>query len=387
MLSKHELLHLDVGQVLFNEGDPGDCAYLIESGQVEVSARAAHGQRVLGVLGPGEMVGEMAIIDEAPRSASVRALRPTRLTAIRRDQVRERLDQADPTLRWLFGLITDRFRSNLFPDGAPARAHPRFQDRDPALRTQAVDRLRLEADLWSAVEHGELQVYYQPVVSLADGRLVGYEALLRWRHPHKGMVSPGEFIALAEETPLIEGIGELVVERVAHDQAQLLAKVAADLPGFVAVNVSPRQLHHLDGIHRLHERVVEAGADPRALKLEITESMLASRQRVTDWISVAVGYGYQIAIDDFGTGYSSLSQLIRLQADTLKIDQAFVRDMLAHEQARAMVTAIVAIAKAFDMRIVAEGIELPEQRDILAELGCDYGQGWLFGKAVPLDQL
>lgn len=301
MLSEQDLVHLEAGQALFSEGDPGDCAYLIESGRLEVCARAQGRKRVLGVLGPGEVVGEMAIIDESPRLASVRALQKTSLSAIRRGQVQERLARADPTLRWLFGLMADRFRSNLAPEATlPASPSRRFDD--PALRMQAVERLRLEADLWSAVERDELQVYYQPIVRLADGVLAGHEALLRWQHPEKGMVSPGDFIALAEETPLIEGIGDLVVARVVDDLPQLLARVAPGLAGFVAINVSPRQLRHRQGIERIHERVAAAGIDPATLKLEITESQLAERQHVTHWIATASGHGYRIAIDDFGTG-------------------------------------------------------------------------------------
>ncbi|MES9846534.1 MAG: EAL domain-containing protein [Candidatus Sedimenticola sp. PURPLELP] len=393
MLNDLEIIEVSKGSVIFREGDDGDCAYLVESGLVEISMNDGGKQVFLGSVTPGELLGEMAIIDNQPRSAMATAVEDARLHVIRRDQIKDRVEQLDPALKHIFQLMAYRFRDNL--DSVRSNSRPPAKPGhfiDPELKGRAVEKLRLEADLWAAVDRGQLSVYYQPIISLDGSGLDGFEALLRWEHPERGMVMPGLFICLAEETPLIEGIGELVIEQVAKDYSRM-QQVLEDhgdrrqSPFYVGVNVSAKQIDSLSRFHRIADIVNRENLPSEAIKLEITESQLVDTGPVMKWVREAKSHGYRVAIDDFGTGYSSLSHLLHLNADTIKIDRTFVRDLLQHQQAESMVRAIVSIARSFEMDIVAEGIETESQLEQLTQLGCDYGQGFLIGHPMPFDDL
>jgi EAL domain-containing protein (putative c-di-GMP-specific phosphodiesterase class I) len=378
-----ELIHCTTGTELFREGEAGECAYLLKSGSVEISTGTGADRRVLGQVGEGELIGEMSIMDAAPRSATATVVADSELCVIRRDQFLERLARLDPAMRYVIGLMSERYRHNL--DSVLDLHRTAAACGEPALHREAVEKLELESELWAALERGELRVHYQPIVTMAEGKPAGFEALIRWQHPKHGMVLPERFIHLAEETPLIADIGTLALAQVVRD----LPVIARTAPAgfFVGVNVSPRQLRGKFDFDPVVAGIAVAGLDPQTVKLELTESQLADAESVLEWARQAKSKGFRLAIDDFGTGYSSLSQLLRLQADTLKIDRSFVRDMLESKQAENMVTALVAIARSFDMDIVAEGIETEEQRAFLATLGCDYAQGYLFGRALTLEEL
>lgn len=378
-----ELIHCAAGTELFREGEVGECAYLLKSGAVEISTGVGAERRVLGRVGVGELIGEMSIMDAAPRSATATVAADSELCVIRRDQFLERLARLDPAMRYVIGLMSERYRHNL--DSVLELHGANVASGEPALQREAVEKLELESELWSALERGELRVHYQPIVTMAEGKPAGFEALIRWQHPKLGMVMPERFIHLAEETPLIADIGTLALAQVVRD----LPVIARTTPAgfFVGVNVSPRQLRGRFDFDPVVAGIEAAGLNPQTVKLELTESQLVDAESVLEWVRLAKGKGFKLAIDDFGTGYSSLSLLLRLQADTLKIDRSFVNDMLESKQAENMVTALVAIARSFDMDIVAEGIESEEQRAFLATLGCDYAQGYLFGRAMTLEEL
>ncbi|MET0106827.1 MAG: EAL domain-containing protein [Sedimenticola sp.] len=393
MLDDLEIIEVAKDTVLFNEGEEGDCAYLVESGRVEISITDMGKKVFLGSVTPGELLGEMAIIDNQPRSATATVVEDARLHVIRREQISQRLEKLDPAMQHIFQLMAFRFRGNLesVRRSHTSREKPEYYI-DPELRGRAVEKLRLEADLWAAVDHGELSVYYQPIIDLDGARFAGFEALLRWDHPERGVVMPGVFICLAEETPLIEGIGEMVIEQVVTDYPRL-QQILEDHGDsrqdefYVGVNVSPKQVNSLNRFQRIADIVSKAELSTDVIKLEITESQLVEITHVMEWVREAKSHGFRVAIDDFGTGYSSLSHLLHLKADTLKIDRTFVRDMLRHQQAESMVRAIVSIARSFEMDIVAEGIETQSQLALLSRLGCDYGQGFLIGHPMQFDDL
>ncbi len=257
---------------------------------------------------------------------------------------------------------------------------------EPHMDTAVEDRLTLENELRRALRQDELVVYYQPQLSLADGGLVGVEALVRWRHPERGLVPPMRFISLAEETGLICPLGEQVVAKAAADMARLRAAGLA-LPR-LAVNVSACQLRRPDVPRRLAELVREAGMDPAMLEIEITESAL---MQATDTASEILrslrGMGTRIAIDDFGTGYSSLTYLKRFPVDALKIDQAFTRQVTSQSDDAAIVEAILAMARSLRLDTVAEGVETEAQREWLAARGCRVMQGFLLSPPVPASEL
>jgi diguanylate cyclase (GGDEF)-like protein/PAS domain S-box-containing protein len=256
---------------------------------------------------------------------------------------------------------------------------------DPEMQRRARDRLRIEADLHQALRREELLVLYQPIVDLNSGKLSGFEALVRWHHPTRGMVSPMDFIPIAEETGLIVPIGTWVLQQSCR-QVRAWIDAGADPELFVSVNVSSRQL---DGpsLPDIVRAALEANKlAPQRLKLEITESAVMRDFEVTlGLLNRLRAIGAGLSLDDFGTGYSSLSLLKRLPIDTLKVDRSFVSSMGVDSAGVRMVEAILQLARLFRLKVVAEGIERTEESELLKALSCEYGQGWLFGKPLTPD--
>ena len=258
----------------------------------------------------------------------------------------------------------------------------RFQVFDESMHTRAVGLLKLEHSLRRATEHNEFVLHYQPIVSLSDQRPSGFEALVRWNHPERGIVGPFEFIHLAEETGLIFRIGAWTLK----EACRWLTDGKAALPEHLSVNVnlSGRQFSQGDLIEQVQTVLSETGLAANRLKLEITESVIMENpEMAVDLLKRLKALGTHLCIDDFGTGYSSLSYLLRFPADTLKIDRSFVNALGKGGRNEDIVGAIVSLAKSLSMDVVAEGVETVEQRDILRALGCQYGQGYLFSR--PLD--
>ena len=257
---------------------------------------------------------------------------------------------------------------------------------DPAMQVRLQARARLEADLREALPRGELRLHYQVQVGAA-GRVSGVEALLRWQHPERGLVSPGEFIPLAEENRLIVPIGHWVLEAACH---QLVAWAAdprtASLT--VSVNVSPRQFREPDFADRVLAAIDTSGAPAAQLKLEVTESLFVQdREDARAKMLRLRERGITFALDDFGTGYSSLAYLKRLPLDQLKIDQSFVRGLPEDEASAAIVASTIALSKSLGLEVIAEGVETTSQRDWLLAHGCRAFQGYLFGRSVPVEAL
>lgn len=245
------------------------------------------------------------------------------------------------------------------------------------------EHVLMEGALRQAERRTELLVYYQPKVVLATGAMSGMEALVRWKHPVLGMISPVRFIPLAEETGLIVSIGAWVL-RVACTQAKIWADAGMTLT--VAVNLSGVQLRQRNFVDSVRAVLAETGLDPAHLELEITESVLMEQaDEILATLHQLKEIGVQLAIDDFGTGYSSLSYLKRFPVDTLKIDQSFVRDVTSDPDDAALVTGIIALAHSLRLKVVAEGVETAEQRNFLFQCGCDSIQGYLLSQPVPPD--
>ena len=247
------------------------------------------------------------------------------------------------------------------------------------------DSVALEAELRGAIDHGELEVFYQPIVRLADGAVAGFEALLRWQHPEKGLVSPSDFIAHSEETGLIATLGRFALERTAHDLAQWQRFFPLDPPLFASVNVSPRQLRDASFETFLRRLLETCALPPGTLKLEITES--AASPNVQGALKRIRALGTGLSIDDFGTGQSSLSRLRELPFDTVKIDQSFLsRHGGTHSESDSAVVlgSIVTLAHDLKRAVVVEGVESEEHVRQLKELGCEFAQGFYFSPPMPL---
>ncbi|MEO0373049.1 MAG: EAL domain-containing protein [Cyanobacteria bacterium P01_A01_bin.17] len=266
---------------------------------------------------------------------------------------------------------------------AQGRNGSRYQVFDPSMHADAQTSLLLDTDLHRAIERQEFFLHYQPIVSLVTGEIQGFEALVRWQHPERGPVSPGDFIPVAEETGLIVPIGQWVFREACQQLKTWQHQKLLRGPMYICINLSVKQFSQPDLIEQIDRVLQETGLEGRYLKLEITESAIMNNSTsAAEILERLSDRNIQLSIDDFGTGYSSLSYLHHFPVDTLKVDRSFINSMAQTHKTPAIVQAIITLAHNLGMDVVAEGIETPEQRHRLTELGCKYGQGYLFSKPV-----
>lgn len=416
--------HFAEGEHIFREGDDGDCAYIIETGLVEVSVQKEERKLVIATLGPGDLLGEMAIIDKLPRTASALALEETQVIAIPLDYIRQKVECSDPTVRFFLEIVLERYRDiharlmHVFAGIAtPSEENYQalyatttnvvknlmtqyleLQDRIlSAVNTtlDAEDRpghndetawhakqiLESEQALTTALKRDEFCLHYQPIIDLEAKRIVGCEALVRWQHPDKGLLGPGEFIRQMESNDLIIDFGYWIARQACAFLARLGSE--AGRPLSVSINLSPRQFEDPDMIAQLDQIMHAAGINPELVRFEITESLLLKDpERANDLLYELKKTGAKLAIDDFGTGYSSFNYLHRFPFDILKIDRAFIGTMVPNRKSRQIVKSLVLLSHDLGMDVVAEGIETSFEEEILVELHAEYGQGFHYSPAV-----
>jgi EAL domain-containing protein (putative c-di-GMP-specific phosphodiesterase class I) len=262
---------------------------------------------------------------------------------------------------------------------AKAQGKAGYQVFRKEMRDRAVAVLPLETGLRTALERQELQLYYQPIVSLESGAVGGFEALVRWHHPQHGLIALAEFIPLAEETGLIVDIGRWVM----REACRQLSVWRARYPSLtVSVNIAAQQVTRTDLVGEVEATLRDTGLEPAAVQLEITETALMNSAEFLRTFQGLRTVGVRLAVDDFGTGYSSLSYLQNFPIQALKIDRSFVSGMTGSYQSAELVRVIVALAQSLDMAVVAEGVETSEQAARLRALGCGYAQGYLFSKPL-----
>jgi len=259
---------------------------------------------------------------------------------------------------------------------------------DTSMRERVAERLHLERELRNALTRNELFLVYQPKLRLADRKVLGLEALLRWQHPELGLVRPDQFIAIAEDTGMIVDIGAWVIDQACAELARLRERFRGAHDLSISVNVSARQLRSDTLMETIAQALLRHRLPPRALCLELTESILMENlELVSSQLDSIRDAGTRISIDDFGTGYSSLAYLSKLSVDELKIDRSFVKELEDDHDAASLVQAVVFIASSLGITSVAEGVETPAQAEQLARLGCAEVQGFLFSKPLPPDEL
>jgi Amt family ammonium transporter len=259
---------------------------------------------------------------------------------------------------------------------------------DAGMRVTTTRRMEMELDLGAALTSGEITVYYQPIVSLFSGGIIGFEALARWRHPRYGMIPPLEFIPVAEESNLINVLGDLVLRQACQRLADLTEKYPGAAGMTMSVNISARQFRRPGFVDGVRAVLAETGTDPARICLEVTESMLLEDvDTAADTMRALKELGIKVVIDDFGTGYSSLSYLQRFPFDSLKVDRSFVCSMTETRQNREIIRTIITMAESLGLKVVAEGVEMTEHRDMLVALRCEFAQGFLFSEPLAPERL
>lgn len=371
-------------QIIFNQGDAGDCAYIIEKGRVLVFLAKDTDEVPLNILGEGEIFGEMALIDNENRSASVRALEDVRLGIVTKQQVLERVATADKVVQLLLRVLLKRLRRK-----NSVMANGQNDESDDAPQT-ALDQIKLEQQVFQAFQNKEFELFYQPIVDLKTKSIKGCEALLRWNSPQHGLVSPNIFIDIIENSAMVIPIGHWIINQALKDlntiQKHLHStrknKLAEEF--MMSINISGRQFTHSDFVSNLEDLREKHDVQPKNIKLEMTERIMMDGAIALEALNQCRNQGYAISIDDFGTGFSSLQYLTQMPISFLKIDRCFVMKILSDAKSKAVVSSIIHLADAMDIEIIAEGIENNEECLVLETLGARYGQGYLFSKPVDM---
>lgn len=386
----------DAQELVFKWGDLGECAYVIEEGCVEVLTGTGPEQRRIAVLTAGAMFGEVALLDRHPRSASVRALLHTRLIRIDRSHVEELLLRSDPVIQYLMQLLLERFRSTHDAAGLQMRAGTNGVSAaadapGPVdLHKAAVRTLSLAQDLSDAIDHEQLELFYQPLIAFDQLSVAGFEALIRWHHPTLGLISPAEFIPLAEKTGLIHRIGQWVLQRSVADWSDLRRHCLSDAfhHPFISINLSAPELASGEIVQAIQSCLRQHGMDPQELRIELTETIIIQNmEAVSATLHALRALRIGIALDDFGTGYAGLDYLQSLPFTCLKVDKTFVQQVNQSKRSLHIIKAALELARSLGMSTIAEGIEDGEIGAQLSALGCSHAQGYYFGRPMPKQQI
>lgn len=385
------------GEIIFKEGDSGDCAYLIDSGRVEIQVEGLDGERTpVAILGVGDIFGEMAIIDGGDRSATAMALDHCELVEVSREQLNERIEDADPVVRFLLSILLNRLRETLKDSGDPTRTSLPADAMstniinlsDYKTNADVVEKIKLEKSLKNALDGNEFRIHYQPIVDVRTNEVAGFEALMRWNNPDRGIVRPDIFMGIAEETSLIVPIGHWIIKKTFRDFAKLKQNLKAEgaykKKLFLSINIAAKQFNDPNLFDVINNTANYYSVKPSEIKLEITERVLLGGNFVYEWISRARKYGYSVALDDFGTGYSSLSYLANLEVNNLKIDKSFVEKMLKDPKSKSIVKSLLQMAKDLKLSVIAEGVESQAEWELLRKFGCTFVQGYYFSKPLPM---
>lgn len=381
---------------------------------------------IIAILSAGDLLGEMAIIDRLPRTASAQALEDTEVIVIPHEYVAQKIECSDATVRFFLKVIMERYRDmharlmrvfeGINPDESDyqdmyastknvvhnlMQQYLSMQDRImtavnsavPLVEKNAEDEdvtrtkmtLGIEKSLQRALENEEFQLFYQPIIDLQNGKIKGCEALVRWMHPQRGLIGPFEFIPFAENTGLIIPLGYWITQQACRFQQQLANDFSADF--FMSINLSSKQFEAHNLTAKMAELVNQFASRPGKIKFEVTESLLmANPDLATSALNELKEIGVQLAIDDFGTGYSSLSYLHRFPFDTLKIDRSFVSTMLQNKKSNEIVKSLIDLSHNLGMKVVAEGVETTFEENIIKQYKSEYAQGYLYSKPVPADK-
>ncbi|MBE7637649.1 EAL domain-containing protein [Sneathiella sp. P13V-1] len=388
-------IEIKKGDLVLADQDNATCAYIVEAGKIAIDDRASSTPTYS--VGPGEMFGEYGIIGDAVHYSTAKALEDSILMVVTQEEIEEKSEQADPMVHLFLNFFMDRCHSltvrSLGSDDqvqhfTSRRKH--WQNNIQTIQEQLLEQFKLKDELERALANEEFVLHFQPIISLRGGFTAGFEALIRWQHPDRGLLSPFFFIDTAENTGMINAIGQWVFKESCRFSRIFNEKAANSRSPeiFISVNISARQFEEDDMVENFKASLEETGADPAKIQLEITESVLMTdTDRAQKMLYELKSMGFQIVLDDFGTGYSSLSYLHKFPIDKLKIDRSFTHSMLDDQDSQEIVRAIAGLSHNMDIEVVAEGIETMEQLSMYRDLDCHYGQGFLIAKPLPVDEV
>lgn len=370
------------GQLIFSQGEQGDFAFLIESGKVEIfHTKKNYQESHLAILGEGELFGEMALFDSNIRSASTRAATDCKLLKIKKEQLFERVNSSDKIVQLIIRVLMKRLKQrNTELTGESVVVVPENPNNYEA-DNLAVERLKFENEINEAFLHNEFKIYHQPIVDLVTKKIMGSEALIRWESPSKGLISPGKFVDILENSSMIVPVGYWIIEQCFLHYKEVKKK-SPQMDFSISINVSGRQFLHFSFIDKLKELLEAHQVEAKNFKLEITERILMEGGGVIDILNRCHELGFAISLDDFGTGFSSLQYLAQMPIDFIKIDRSFVMNIAKDQKTHAVVSSIIFLAKKLNIQIISEGIETEVESNAMRELGSEYGQGYLFSKPV-----
>lgn len=371
---------LSPGDILFREGDLNECGYIIETGEVILYKNDDDTRRDCERRLAGAIVGELSLLIGRPRAVTVEAVTDCRIYKISAEQILKQFNGLDPVLRTCVE-SSIRLAARIVAPGdkttVPLAENP-LQD-----ASALIEKLKFESDILKGIQRDEFSMRYQPIVSLADGYVVGCEALMRWEHPSMGDVSPDKFITAAEDMGAIGDLTDFALSEACATlkRAQKTSPHSENL--FMSVNVSGSDIGRSDFVDHLAHLFDIHDLAPRHLKLEVTETALVpSGARSQKTLQQIKDFGCGLSIDDFGTGYSNLAYLKSLPLTALKIDRAFAGDAHANAVSKGIVRMLVGLGSELDVDVIAEGLETSDDVATLRGLGCQYAQGFYFHKPL-----
>lgn len=379
------------GNVIFNEGDIRDNAYILETGEVDI-IRAHNTENEINhaTLRTGDLFGEMALMEPGLRSASAIARTDCVAFVVSPNVLEDRLKGLDPVVTSLFSMLIEKYRFSRIENDESFSGvgnNPSSLTDFTTRKTDALKELGLEQEIRRALDKGHFKPYLQPIVSLADSKIIGFETLIRWHHPERGVIMPDDFIPVAERMDLIQAIDRKMLEMACDIIPKMHDMVKGDEKPFISVNLSGVNFDDESMVNGIGEVMKKANVDPKHIKLEITESaFIGNSDKAAKILDGLKALGVTIALDDFGVGYSSLGYLHKFAIDGIKIDRSFTARARDNKKSMDIVSAIVGLAKTFDLGVIAEGIETQGDVDSLIKIGCIQGQGYLFDKPLTVEE-
>lgn len=379
------------GEIILSKGDSGNCAYIVESGRVRVTGPALQSDDFF--VGSGEMFGEFGVIDGAQHFSTAVAEEDSLVLVVTQSEIEDKSAACDPMVSLFLNFFMDRCH-NLTEKHYGTNKD--LQSRTPRLnkiqanREELVERFAMKEELKRALKGKEFVLHFQPIISLRGGFTAGFEALVRWQHPKRGLLSPFHFIDIAEATNMIVPIGDWIFEEACR-HVEIFNDIAAKNGSsevFMSINISANQFAVPDIVDRFRRMSKSTNVDASKVKLELTESVLMKdTEHAKKILQEVKELGFDLVLDDFGTGYSSLNYLHQFPIDTLKIDRSFTHAMLSDDDSLEIVRAIAGLAHNLNIDIVAEGIEEREQLSVYRDLDCQFGQGFLISKPLPVEEV